>query len=166
MDHFLLDFNAKNNEEETTMKTIIVYTSIAHGNTEKVAKAIAEVLGADLTKTQETNPTAISSYDLVGFGSGIYNGKHDKAIFELVAQMPASSGKKVFVFSTSGFGTTKLNDKLTNELTRLGFKLVGNFACKGFDTAGINKLYGGAAKGRPNEDDLKEARSFAKNLTV
>jgi flavodoxin len=52
------------------MKTLIVYTSIAHGNTEKVAQVMAEVLGADLAKTQETKPERLAGYDLIGFGSG------------------------------------------------------------------------------------------------
>jgi flavodoxin len=80
--------------------------------------------------------------------------------------MPASPGKKVFVFSTSGYGTTKPNEKLIKALEEKSFKIIGNFACKGFDTAGINRLYGGAAKGRPNEDDLNEARNFAKTLIL
>jgi flavodoxin len=146
------------------MTTIIVYTSIAHGNTEKVAKAMAEALSADITRTGETTPETVNNYDLVGFGSGIYNGKHHQEIFDLVVRLPASSGKKFFVFSTSGFGTTKPNEKLKKALEGKGFKVIGNFACKGFDTAGINKLYGGAAKGRPDDNDLQEARTFARKL--
>ena len=148
------------------MKSVVVYTSIAHGNTEKVAKAMAEALGADLIKTKDTTPDVLNKYDLLGFGSGIYNGKNDEQIFKLVAQMPVLSSKKVFVFSTSGYGTTKPNDKLINELAGKGYKVIGNFACKGLDTAGINKLYGGAAKGRPNADDLLEAGYFATKLAV
>jgi len=148
------------------MKTIIVYTSIAHGNTEKIAKAMAEALGADLAKAGETTPETLSNYDVIGFGSGIYNGTHHKNIFELVARLPASPAKKVFVFSTSGYGRTSSNKKLIKELVGKGFKVIGSFACKGFDTYGVNKLYGGAAKGRPNDNDLQEARVFAKNLTL
>ncbi len=66
------------------MKTIIVYTSIAHGNTEKVAKVMAQTIGADLVKTEETTPSAVAKYDLVGLGSGVYNGRHHQNIFELV----------------------------------------------------------------------------------
>jgi flavodoxin len=148
------------------VKTIIVYTSIAHGNTEKVAKAMAEALSAELFKPAEVNLEIVGNYDLVGFGSGIYNGKHHQDIFDLVARMLASQGKKAFVFSTSGYGTTKPNEKLIKELVAKGFKVVGNFACKGFDTAGINKLYGGTARGRPNQADLQEARAFARNLKL
>ncbi len=146
------------------MKAIIIYVSIAHGNTEKVARAMSETLDIELFKPAEVNPETLGDYDLVGFGSGIYNGKHHQDIFDLVARMPASPGKEAFVFSTSGYGTTKPNEKLIKELEAKGFKVIGNFACKGLDTAGINKLYGGAAKGRPNEEDLQAARVFARNL--
>ena len=117
---------------------------------------MAEALSAELFKPAEVNPETLGNYDLVGFGSGIYNGKHHQDLFELVARIPASQGNRVFVFSTSGFGTTKPNEKLIKELVAKGFKVIGDFACKGFDTAGINKLYGGAAKGRPNQADLQE----------
>ena len=87
-------------------------------------------------------------------------------MFNLITRLPSQQDKKVFVFSTSGYGTAKLNQKIINELTKKGFKIIGSFACKGFDTAGINKLYGGAAKGRLNEANLQEARTFAKNFMV
>jgi flavodoxin len=148
------------------MKAMIVYTSIAHGNTEKVAKAMAEALGGDLARTSATNADTLKNYDLVGFGSGIYNRQHHKEVFDLVARMPATQDKKVFVFSTSGYGRATSNDSLKKELRRKGFKVVGSFACKGFDTYGINKLYRGAAKGRPNADDLEEARAFARGLAL
>jgi flavodoxin len=148
------------------MKAMIVYTSIAHGNTEKVAKAMAEALGGDLARTAATTPEKLNEYDLVGFGSGIYNGQQHQEIFDLVARMPKTQDKKVFVFSTSGYGKASSNDKLKKALLSRGFKVVGSFACKGLDTYRINKLYGGAAKGRPNADDLEEARVFARNLAL
>ena len=121
------------------MKTAIVYTSIAHGNTEKVAKAMAEALGADLIKTGDAVPNSLCNYDLVGFGSGVYSGRHHTDIFNLVTRIPAPPGKKAFVFSTSGYGITKPNEKLIRALEGKRFKVIGTFACKGFDTAGINK---------------------------
>jgi flavodoxin len=42
------------------MKTLIVYVSIEHGNTEKVARAMAEVLGADTKKASEVDPNSLS----------------------------------------------------------------------------------------------------------
>jgi hypothetical protein len=41
---------------------------------------------------------------------------------------------------------------------------VGDFSCNGWDTWGPLKLVGGTNKGRPNEQDLQEARVFARGL--
>jgi len=45
-----------------------------------------------------------------------------------------------------------------------GFSIVGDFSCKGWTTWGPLKLFGGTNKGRPNEEDLEEARVFARGL--
>jgi flavodoxin len=53
-----------------------------------------------------------------------------------------------------------LKEKLENK----GMKVLGGFSCKAWDTYGPFKLMGGINKGRPNEEDLKKAREFAKGL--
>jgi len=63
-----------------TMKIIIVYMSISHGNTEKVAQAMAVALNADVTKADQITPEMLRTYDVVGFGSGIYFGRHHKQL--------------------------------------------------------------------------------------
>jgi len=52
------------------VKTLIVYTSIHHQNTEKVAKVIAEELEADLVHIGKAQSDTLAAYDLIGFGSG------------------------------------------------------------------------------------------------
>src|SRR5665647_1633995 len=49
-------------------------------------------------------------------------------------------------------------------LMNRGFSIVGDFSCKGWTTWGPLKLFGGTNKGRPNEEDLEEARVFARGL--
>jgi len=58
------------------MKTLIIYVSFHHGNTLKIANEIAEVINADMVKPNEIKIENILSYDLIGFGSGIYFMKH------------------------------------------------------------------------------------------
>lgn len=41
------------------MKKIIIYESIHHGNTEKIAHALAETLRADFKKAHEVSPEAL-----------------------------------------------------------------------------------------------------------
>lgn len=57
------------------MKSLVPYVSVEHGNTEKVAKAVAGVFGADLKDAKDFNPLNTQSYELIGLGSGIFNGK-------------------------------------------------------------------------------------------
>ena len=145
------------------MKTLIVYTSVHHQNTEKVAEVMAAELEADLTPTGNAKPETLAAYDLIGFGSGIYFGKHHKTLLQFVETLPHVAQKQVFVFSTSGDGKmhhAALKEKLVNK----GFVIVDEFCCRGWDTVGLLKLFGGINKGRPDENDLAGARAFAQGL--
>ena len=145
------------------MKTLLIYVSIHHGNTEKIAKVMAKVLNAKLVKPNEIDINELSKYDLIGFGSGIYGGKHHKVLLNFVDKLFQGQNKKAFIFSTSG--TNKdYNKSLKEKLLEKGFDIVGEFSCKGFDTWGPFKIVGGINRGRPNEQDLKKARKFAEEL--
>ena len=145
------------------MKTLIIFTSVHHQNTEKVAKVMAEELEADLVPAMEAQPGTPASYDLVGFGSGIYFGKHHKTLLKFVETLPAATGKRSFVFSTSGDGKMH-HAALKEKLIDKGFLVVDEFCCKGWDTVGPLKLFGGINKGRPDGNDLAAARAFAQGL--
>jgi flavodoxin len=147
------------------VKTLIVYMSVEHGNTEKVAKAMAEATGADLRKADEVDPTIIPAYDLIGFGSGIFKGKFHARLLKVIEEMP-SSDKKAFVFSTGGYGYVRFNRPVKDLLRAKGMTVVGDFACKGWDTYGLLGLMGGLNKARPNEEDLENARRFARSLLL
>lgn len=146
------------------MKVLLIYSSIHHGNTEKIVRAMGESINADIIETRNLKINTLNEYDLIGFGSGIYYGKLHKNILELIDKLPTLSNKKVFVFSTSGQGKVKYNDFVEQKLKEKGFNAVGSFACKGYDTFGPFKLIGGIAKGRPNDKDFQNAKDFAKKL--
>ncbi len=147
------------------MKSLIVFYSFHHNNTEKIANVFAKVLYAEIKKPQKVELKEIQEYDLVGFGSGIYGEKHHEEILELVDKLPQVSNKKAFIFSTSALidNTTK-HKILKKKLESKGFLIVDEFSCKGFNTNSFMKYFGGMNKGRPNEKDLKEAEEFAQNL--
>lgn len=81
------------------MKTLIIVSSTYHGNTLKVAKAMAQELNATIKCPKEVNSSDISSYDLIGFGSGINFASHNKEIISFVEKL-SIAGKKIFIFST------------------------------------------------------------------
>jgi flavodoxin len=146
------------------MKALIIYTSVHHQNTEKVAKVMAEELGADLVPTEKAQPETLAAYDLVGFGSGIYFMKHHKTLLQFVDLLPLMKEKRAFVFSTSGDGRRQNHASLLEKLVNRGFLIVDEFTCKGWDTVGPLKIFGGINKGRPDENDLAAARAFAQGL--
>ncbi len=149
-------------------KLLVIYNSVHHGNTEKIAKAMVDVLEAKLVKPQEVDVDTIVDYDLIGFGSGIYVGKHHKSILKLVDRIPFQKNKKSFIFSTSGMKEggifNRFNKPLKEKLSEKGFRIMGEFSCRGYDTFGPFKVVGGVNKGRPNDQDLKKAEDFAAEM--
>jgi flavodoxin len=150
------------------MKTLIVVYSYHHNNTQKVAEVFAKVLDAQIKTPQQINPEELQDYDLVGFGAGIDSGKHYKVLLDYAEKLPQVDNKGAFIFSTAGVtGEKKLakdHSTLREKLEAKGYRIVGEFQCKGFNTNVFLKYFGGMNKGRPNEEDLKNAEEFAQNL--
>jgi len=150
------------------MKALIIYISVHHGNTERVAKVMANILNAHLLQVKQATKSMLEQYDLIGFGSGIYFGKHHRNLLNFVDMLPMVRNKKAFIFSTSGLRKIRFIhnfDKPLKEKLRLkGFDIIGEFSCRGLDTYRATKLVGGVNKGRPNAEDLSQAEDFAKGL--
>ncbi|MBW7571474.1 flavodoxin family protein [Caproiciproducens faecalis] len=140
-------------------KCLIVYDSYHHGNTEKIASAMAGASGAELCKASEVKDKNLSEYEIVGFGAGIDKGKHYSGLLNAVEGL-SLSGKTVFAFSTSGRGGTGSHGALHKLLEKRGAVIAGDFGCKGFDTYGPLALIGGISKGHPNDKDLEDAKNF------
>jgi len=62
------------------MRKVIVYSSVHHGNTEKLVKSIAEECQVDLIDAVKQPDADLSSYDTIGFASGIYFSKFHQSI--------------------------------------------------------------------------------------
>ena len=69
------------------MRTAIVYASVHHGNTEKLVKRIAEECQVDLIDAVKQPDADLSSYDMIGFASGIYFSKFHQSILEFVEKI-------------------------------------------------------------------------------
>jgi flavodoxin len=150
------------------MKSIIILFSYHHGNTEKIAKEISKILKAEIMKPSEVEIQDLASYDLIGFGSGIYSAKHHQTLLSLAEKLPSGSEKKAFLFSTGALSNQKkmIDDhcELSTILVAKGYEIIDHFQCRGFNTNSFMKYLGGMNKGRPNAEDLSNARSFAENL--
>lgn len=84
------------------MKTVIVCTSVSHGNTKRIAETMSETLSASVVSPAEIEPQQLASYDLVGFGSGIFQMNFHPELRQFVDALPGGRWGKAFVIATSG----------------------------------------------------------------
>ena len=115
------------------MKILAVVESKHKGNTIKIAKAMAEAAPVTITDIENAPKYNFRDYDIVGCGSGIYYGKHDKKLLEFVGKF-CDKKAYAFVFSTSGSDSVEKNNKALVDLLKSKNKVVlGSFGCKGYD---------------------------------
>ena len=97
-----MDKNEIDSGDPKALRSLVVVFSYHHGNTGKIADAVAKVLGAEVKTPRQVKPEEIAEYDLIGFGSGIYSAKHHESLLDLADTLPQVTGKKAFIFSTYG----------------------------------------------------------------
>ncbi|MCI1903137.1 MAG: hypothetical protein LKJ03_03555 [Enterococcaceae bacterium] len=141
------------------MKTAIIYYSGHHGNTKKLLDKIAQDPAVTLIEAEKADGIDLSSYDLIGFASGIYFSKFHKTVVQ-AAKTDLKRNDTVFLIYTCGKKSKRYPDELKNIIAEKGAKLLGVYSCVGWDTFGPFKLIGGTNKHRPNEKDLTEANAF------
>ena len=146
------------------MKTAIVYYSNHHGNTKKVAEAIAAECGADLFDVMETQDIDLTAYDIIGFASGIYYSKFAKEITEFAAEK-LPENKKVFFLYTCGHKRKGFTAEPAKIAAEKNCRIIGEFGCNGLDTYGPFRLIGGINKERPDQRDLDAAVRFFRDIT-
>ncbi|MBF4694939.1 flavodoxin [Fusibacter sp. Q10-2] len=152
-------------------KCLIVVYSYHHNNTAKIAQALSEVLMAQIKTPDQIVQEELADYDLIGFGAGIAGGKHYRPLldlidgFEPIIAASQDSQQKCFIFSTSAIISAEkiFNDHtaLRDKLVSKGFSVIDEFSCRGLNTNSFLKFFGGMGRGRPNAEDLDNARKFA-----
>lgn len=151
-------------------RPLVICTSVHHHNTAAVAACIADELHADVLAPEEAPATSLAGRGLVGFGSGVYYGGLHPSLFEWLRGLPdaRAAATPAFVFSTSGlpFLARVWHAPLRRLLARKGFRVVGEFACRGFDTWGPLWLAGGLNRRHPDDRDLARARDFARRMAA
>ena len=133
------------------MKVAVRYFSRG-GNTEKLAKAIAEAVGAEALTT---DAPLTEDVDILFLGSSVYAYGVDDSVKKFIAGNRAKIGK-VVNFSTAALirSTYKQVGKL---LAGKNIPMAGEeFYCRG--------SFGPMHKGKPDAEDLKRAAEFAKKI--
>jgi len=167
------------------LKILVTYFSNT-GNTEKVALSIKNGLeghNVDLKPVKDVEPSSLKEYDIIFLGSGIYASRVNKSLPDLVNT--AQDLPQNFVFFCTHASADSYQDgfKLVKRtLNKLNSKILGEFDCMG-ENIGIpeatiksmlDKLppekrkeaeeHQKRLKGRSNEEDLENAKSFAQSI--
>ena len=167
-----METNGNEQKGSHAMKSLVVVFSYHHNNTEKIANAIAKVLGAEVKTPQQIFPEKLREYGLIGFGSGIYSATFDPSVLNLADRLSFDAGKKAFLFSTYGAPAfianrefiEKNHRQIREKLEVKGYKVIGEFGCAGWNTNSFLKYFGGLNKGQPDAEDLKNAEAFARDM--
>lgn len=141
------------------MKTAICYYSVHHGNTRKLIEAMTQGYDVDLIPVTQRQAVCLDDYDLIGFASGIYGFEMHQSVVDFARQY-LPEDKKIFIVYTYGAQKGKASDALKKIAAEKHADLVGEYACKGYDTFGPFKWVGGIAKGHPTDEELRQGRAL------
>lgn len=131
----------------------VVYFSKG-GNTKKIADAIAEGAGVTAASVEQSN--ALSYTEILFVGASIYAGTIDGKLRAFLTSLRLSQVKTVALFGTSAGKKTALAE-VKSILEPKGISVLNDeFHCKGSFL-----LFN---RGRPNEEDLKQAKLFARKI--
>ena len=145
------------------MRVAIAYYSQHHGNTKKLVDAIAAQEDITLINVLQCKDIDLSSFDCVGFASGIYFATFAKQLMSF-AEEHLPNGKNVFFINTCGVKSGVYFDAIRKITTAKQCRELGAYQCLGFDTFGPFKLVGGIAKGHPNETEIAGAIEFYQEI--
>ena len=144
------------------MKSLVVYYSKT-GNTEKVARAIAKGLEADLKRVEEVHD--ISGYDLICVGTPVYGFAPAGPVKKFLEEIIPLPDKKGMGFCTMHVAGDKRTLRIIKEKMEIkGITFLGGFSCRGLSSIFANigpKIFN---KGKPDEEDLKRAEDFGKRM--
>jgi len=148
------------------MKTLIVYDSV-YGNTEKIARAMAEAITpsgeAKVMRAGEANPSELESFDLLIMGSPTHAGRPTPAVQEFLNKVTQQSLKdvKAAAFDTSTRVASKFakifgyaSGRIANNLKKKGGVLIAS--PEGFFVTG--------REGPLKEGELERAAAWVKRI--
>ena len=151
-------------ESEFISKKIVIYYYSYHTmSTKKLLEGIVKDF-SNITLIPVTPEVQIDleNYDYIGFASGIYYMNFGKPIYDLLKRTENLQGKPCFILSTSGGLKERYKYCIKDLIEKQGGKFLDGFNCLGFDCIFPINLFGGMNKGKPDEEDIKNAQDFLK----
>jgi flavodoxin len=155
------------------LNPIVLYSTIG-GNTEKVAKEIADELNCQCVKIAKGfDPSSLdlNDFDLVFVGTGNYWGNPNADLLSYLKEMnPAGSRRFAMFLTRFGRGNDRdVFEKVKAAVEAKGQVMLENFyECFGVGRtafwSGMGRMIGHDARGHPNAEELSAARKWARKL--
>jgi len=169
------------------MKVLVTYFSQS-GNTEKIARAICEEAAqaneAELKKLEDITPDEVAGYDFVFIGSPLHSGSLAAPVKECLGVLKATSNQKLAGFITHmapaypDQDMEAFTEPIKTACKEKGIEYKGCFDCQGFLAEAMHgpvqkklnmddEQWAGMVKamtGRPNEEDVANAKACAKEV--
>ncbi len=113
------------------MNTCVVYFSRT-GNTKRLAQAIADTAKASIHELAAVQPSTLQNCDLLILGTPVEGASPAKETQAFVANMPATTGKKLILFCTYKiFGNERTMKAIEKELAKKGYETILKVSKKG-----------------------------------
>ena len=123
------------------------------GNTKRLAEAVAKAVGAEALPI---SAPVSEKVDILFLGNSYYAFTIDPAVRDFVRSLDKAMVGKIVNFGSAAMLNSTYK-KVKAEADRVGIPMdEREFHCKG--------EFKGIHKGRPNEEDLREAAAFAKKI--
>ena len=147
------------------MKVLIVYDSV-YGNTEKIARGIAEAITPSaeikVLRAGEANPSELESLDLLMVGSPTHAGRPTPAVQDFLNKVTPQSlkGSKVAAFDT------RVTSKFAKIFGNAAGRIAGHLKKKGgVLVASPENFFVTGREGPLKEGELERAAAWAKGLS-
>lgn len=140
------------------MKIKVLYRSTT-GNTEKLARKIAQTCEIQAERLDGDTGILTEPVDLLFIGDGIYFGKVNKKTQMFIDRLDPKLVRNAAVFATYG-GQVNIGNTLKDMLQKKGIKVMEEvFTCKGQAWKFLNRNH-------PNETDLKNVCNYTKGTVT
>ncbi|MHA1379647.1 MAG: flavodoxin family protein [Candidatus Helarchaeota archaeon] len=157
------------------MRILICYHTET-GNTEKVATSIAEALKEHevmLCNAKDVDPISLKDYEVVFLGSGTYAASCGKFVKKLIKKADSLPPKFALFYTHASPGPNKCFYRVKKELDKKKSTVIAEFECLGATKPTKEQLEVMTPEQKaaykilsvhPNEEDLENAKQFAKDV--
>ena len=146
-------------------KIIIFYYSYSSMSTQKLVQGIQKALpNVEILLLPSDDKNDVSSYDYIGFASGIYAWDFGKPVYQKIEKLKGLEGKKCFSLCSSGSPSEKYINYPKEAIEKKGGKFISGYGCQGKSNYFPLNIFGGLHKDKPDENDIKAAVDFVKKF--